>query len=187
MQKNVRATTATIIALAAAGAPALHAAEATPGVPEAIRIAVPVDHLFDYRITGVQIYVCAKKGDAEYAQFEWQFKSPEGSIINDAGDAIGRHFAGPSWAMNDGSKITAEVVGRTAAPDKKDIPWLLLKTTSINGAGKLARVSYVQRLQTEGGTAPGEGCDAASVGKEYRSAYSARYHFYANPENTGAK
>ncbi|MBI3714914.1 MAG: DUF3455 domain-containing protein [Betaproteobacteria bacterium] len=187
MQEIVSAATATIIGLAAAGVPASYAADATPSVPEAIRITVPVEHLFDYRITGVQIYVCATKGDAKDAQVEWQFKSPEGSIIGADGEVIGRHYAGPAWALSDGSKVTAEVAGRAAAPDAKNIPWLLLKATSTAGSGKLARVSFIQRLQTEGGTAPREGCDATNVGSEHRSAYSARYHFYADRNSAGAK
>ena len=59
------------------------------------------------------------------------------------------------------------------------IPWLLLKAKTNEGTGKFARVTYIQRVNTDGGLAPGCGCDQAHVKTEVRVPYSANYYFYA--------
>ncbi len=165
---------ALLIALLAP-AKALWAAEPAPTVPAALQVPAGAELSFSSKITGVQIYACAKKGDAAY---EWQFKAPEGIMADNKGAAIGQHAVGPSWTLNDGSKITGEVLARAPAPEAADVPWLLLKTKSVGGAGRLAGITYVQRLKTQGGIAPKDGCDAGHLGAEQRSPYNAQYYFY---------
>jgi hypothetical protein len=48
-----------------------------------------------------------------------------------------------------------------------------------SGAGVLAGVTSIQRLNTQGGKPPSSGCDAAHVGRELRVRYSADYVFFA--------
>ena len=55
---------------------------------------------------------------------------------------------------------------------------LLLEAKSAEGPGIFARVTYIQRVNTTGGTAPTEGCDAAHAGQEVRVPYTADYFFY---------
>ena len=62
------------------------------------------------------------------------------------------------------------------------IPWLLLRAVAHSGPGLFSEVTYIQRLETVGGTAPASGCDASTVGAQARIAYQARYVFW-KPHN----
>jgi hypothetical protein len=64
------------------------------------------------------------------------------------------------------------------SPSADSIPWLLLVATGHSGEGILAQVTNIQRLNTQGGKAPAEGCDAGHEGQETRVAYTADYFFY---------
>jgi hypothetical protein len=124
---------------------------------------------------GDQIYTCTGQG----AQFSWVLKAPEAQLTDKNGKVFGRHFAGPSWEANDGSRITGKAAANTPSPDADSIPWLLITVVSHGGEGVLARVSSVQRVNTKGGKASASGCDAAHAGQEERKPYSAEYLFFA--------
>src|SRR5438552_2440949 len=63
------------------------------------------------RAEGVQIYECKKSGDG----YAWTLKAPEALLYNDKGRAIGKHYAGPTWELADGSKVTAEKIAAKPA------------------------------------------------------------------------
>ena len=88
---------------------------------------------------------------------------------------IGKHYAGPTWESNDGSKVVGEVKANDDGPDATAIPWLLLSAKATSGQGVFSPVKSIQRLYTSGGKAPAAGCDAAHTGQEARVAYKARY------------
>jgi hypothetical protein len=128
--------------------------------------------------TGVQIYDCtASKSDS--ARYEWVFRAPEAELHDSGGRHVGKHYAGPTWEANDGSKIIAEVKGRDDGPDASAIPWLLLATKTASGNGAFSRVQAIQRVNTVGGKAPLAGCSAAEARREVRVPYKAIYYFYA--------
>ena len=124
---------------------------------------------------GAQIYSCKEKAAAP-ATFEWVLKEPAAELFDRSGAKIGRHYAGPTWESVDGSRITGQVMERSAVQGA--IPWLLLRASSNEGAGALTGVNYIQRVDTVGGVAPSSGCDATHAGDEARVAYSANYDFY---------
>jgi hypothetical protein len=166
----------------AAGCAAL-GAQAADIVPENLRVPPSQWMLVESKATGVQIYECApSKADA--AKFEWTFKAPEADLFDAKGQKrIGKHYAGPSWEADDGSKVVGEVKARDDGTDPKAIPWLLLSAKSTSGTGLLATVQSIQRLETSGGKAPAEGCDKDNAGKQARVAYKATYYFYGPPRN----
>lgn len=84
----------------------------------------------------------------------------------------------PTWEALDGSRLTGAKAASAPAPDGKSIPWLLLRSTSIVGPGLFGDITWVQRLDTVGGTAPAVGCDAGHVGAEVMVPYRADYFFY---------
>jgi hypothetical protein len=139
---------------------------------------VPSGHFtaFHLMAEGVQIYACQAKADDPSA-FEWTFRAPEATLMNMRGDAIGRHYAGPTWEGLDGSSVVGAARANADSPDAAAIPWLLLEAQSSMGAGVFSSVSYVQRLDTVGGRAPADGCGAPSVGQELRVPYTATYTF----------
>lgn len=126
---------------------------------------------------GVQIYNCTAT-DADRGKFDWSFKAPEADLTNEDGKKIAKHYAGPTWEANDGSKVVGEVLKKADAPRPGAIPWLLLKAKTNEGTGTFARITYIQRVDTEGGVAPAAGCNQAHVKTEARVDYKANYYFY---------
>ena len=75
--------------------------------------------------------------------------------------------------------IAGRVDGVTVDPNA--IPWLLLKatkTTAGRGGNLLAPTTFIQRINTVGGLAPTEACNAAKSGTVREVSYGADYFFY---------
>jgi hypothetical protein len=154
------------------------AAQPPNDIPAPLNVASDQTLTQQLHATGVQIYRCeAAKGDP--AQFEWSFKQPEATLATKAGRNVGKHYGGPTWEANDGSKVTGEVIARANSPAAGAIPWLLLTAKTTSGTGMFSAVKSIQRLHTVGGAAPAGGCSQTSAGQELRVAYSADYLFYA--------
>jgi hypothetical protein len=136
--------------------------------------------LLKLKAAGLQIYECKAKAD-QPGQFEWVLKGPEAELFDEAGKKIGKHYAGPTWEANDGSKLTAKLVEKALAPKDTDIPWLLLKATAKEGRGVLSSVEYVQRVDTQGGLAPAR-ADKSHESKTVRVDYKATYIFFATKQ-----
>jgi hypothetical protein len=137
--------------------------------------------VFELEARGVQIYTCDARADEPDA-FVWTFRAPEAELFNQHGELVGTHFGGPTWQGNDGSAVIGEVLERADSPEPSAIPWLLLEAKGHVGSGVFATIAYVQRLDTAGGAAPSEGCDADHAGQEARQAYTAIYAYYYQSE-----
>src|SRR5216110_90340 len=83
---------------------------------------------------GVQIYTWTQN-PTNPALFSWVFKAPEAVLFkaDDRDDAVGLHYAGPTWEHKDGSKVVGAVLQRSPAADPNAIPWLLLQAVSNAG------------------------------------------------------
>jgi hypothetical protein len=123
---------------------------------------------------GVQIYTC-KAANSSYA---WSLKAPDATLADANGNAIGKHFAGPTWQATDGSAVVGEPLNASPSPNAGAVAWLVLHAKSHEGNGQMASVQYIVRTHTEGGVAPATGCDAAHAGNEVRVPYSAVYLFF---------
>jgi hypothetical protein len=153
-------------------------AAAPPEVPDKLKVSADQVLAVDLQATGVQIYVCAARKD-DATKFEWTLKAPDAELFNAAGKKVVKHYGGPTWEADDGSKVVGELKARDDGPDPNAIPWLLLTAKTVSGDGMLGKTTSIQRLQTFGGKAPAGGCsEAAQVGKEIRIPYRARYVFY---------
>jgi hypothetical protein len=153
----------------------LWAASPPAGITDALKASADEDVYLVVPASGVQIYECLAKKDAS-TQFEWTFKAPEALLYGEGRELLGKHYGGPTWEAGDGSKVKGSVKARQDAP-AGNIPWLLLAATS-EGAGRFAGVTSIQRVNTVGGVAPKDGCQADAAGKIARVAYSADYYFY---------
>ena len=120
---------------------------------------------------GDQIYEC-KAGAA--GKLVWTFREPKATLIAD-GKIVGKHYAGPSWELNDGSAVVGKAVANAPGKTANDVAWLKLEVAAHRGAGgALADVTTVQRINTVGGKLDGA-CDRAA---ETRSMpYTADYVF----------
>ena len=117
--------------------------------------------------TGFQIYTWDSA---------WKLKAPDATFT---GDIPGKHYAGPTgpiWeCTRDGSKVIGHRMRDHASPANA-IPWLLLDAKGHDGKGILADVTYIQRLNTTGGTAPAAA--GTKAGEEARVPYTADYVFF---------
>lgn len=152
-------------------------AAAMPIVPERLQVPLNEELAFQVRAAGSQIYMCTAMPDS--SRFEWTLKAPEADLFDNDGNKIGRHYAGPTWELTDGSKVGGRIVARADAPDHTAIPWLLLDAKSNARTGRLAGVSSIQRIDTTGGAPPGQPCNLTHLNVEVRVPYAATYAFYA--------
>ena len=172
MRKSMRASAfATLFAVAGSLLPSFATAQHGPQ-----NLQPPANEhvLLQVHAKGNQIYSCSVDG----AQSTWTLKAPAARLYGKGGESFGKHFAGPSWKANDGSQVTGKAVATMPSPDTHSIPWLLVTVVSRSGAGVLAGVTSIQRLNTQGGKAPVSGCDAAHIGRELRVGYAADYVFF---------
>jgi hypothetical protein len=119
---------------------------------------------------GAQVYDC-KVGEA--GRLAWQFREPVATLIQD-GKTVGRHYVGPTWEHADGSRVVGKAVSRANGATAKDIPWLKLEVAEARGAGVLAGVTTIQRVNTQGGQFEGA-CEKA--GATFAAPYAADYVF----------
>lgn len=129
--------------------------------------------VFTLSATGVQVYECRRDATGALA---WAFREPRATLLRN-GRPAGTHGVGPVWAFDDGSRVTGRVVARTEAPNATDIPWLRLEVARREGAGALAYVTHIQRLNTRGGVLAGA-CQAAGAVAEVP--YAADYVMLRN-------
>jgi hypothetical protein len=101
-------------------------------------------------------------------------------------------FGNATWQSSlDSSRVWAQVLNMNAigagthpsCPNSGSIACLLLQTVGSQegptGGKILANTTFVQRLNTNGGSAPADGCSTtADVGKQTLVPYTADYYFY---------
>ncbi|MDH7637987.1 DUF3455 domain-containing protein [Sphingomonas oryzagri] len=119
---------------------------------------------------GAQLYECKAAADGA---LHWVFREPIATLIVD-GRTVGRHYAGPKWALDDGSVVQGKMVGTTPGATAADIPELKLQVVDRHGDGRLKEAAFVYRLHTKGGVLDGT---CAMAGALQSAPYSADYVF----------
>lgn len=162
--------------LSACASPAAGPAAAAKPVTAALRPADTERAAFSWHAVGSQIYECRVSDKGSWA---WALVAPEAELFNQQDEKVGTHGAGPSWSALDGSKTVGSVKAKAEGERPADIPWLLLSAKSAGAPGKMAAITSVQRLNTEGGNPPLTGCASqADAGKRVREGYTADYVFF---------
>ena len=115
---------------------------------------------------GSQVYSCTDG--------HWTLKAPDARLLDEHGQVIGTHFAGPTWRLTDGSEVKGKVIASRPAQDAVAVPELLLQAIAGSGTGKLANVTYIGRTETHGGAAGSDPCTSG----EKRVPYTATYSFF---------
>ena len=133
------------------------AGRASADVPAAV--AAPGETIVaTFRAEGSQIYECKVTPGGKLT---WQFREPIATLVLD-GKTVGRHYAGPTWELADGSLVQGKVVGNAPGSTADDIPWLKLEVATRSSNGALSHVTTIQRINTGGGVAHGP-CDKPGV------------------------
>ena len=131
--------------------------------------------------TGTQNYNCQPNGT-------WLFSDPVADLYEEAKapKVSGTHYLNfasgrPVWEFKDGS--TVEAARKVTVPGGPgNIASLLLQaavTTAGPDGNRLARTTWVQRLNSSGGVAPGGAC---TPGDTIAVAYSTDYVFWTAPD-----
>src|SRR5712692_2523196 len=83
-----------------------------PAVPQ--NLIVPGDNVerLNLAAKGTQNYTCQEKA----GKFEWVFTAPEAELFDGSGSKVGTHFAGPTWQLEDGSKVVGAVKEKAPSP-----------------------------------------------------------------------
>jgi hypothetical protein len=148
--------------------------------------AVP---LFVAPATGATTYVCRERPDAP-GHWEWVARTTAEMLIDEVGtrpnvayqgrgDTLANQVSAATWEAHDGSRLHGDLQASVPAPAPDALPWQLWKRdpASPTGAGLFAPVTYLLRLDTQGGM-PTLPADSANAGKEVRVTYSALYVVY---------
>jgi len=161
-----------------AGYASAQSAKPLAQVPEKLKPGADESLAMIVAAKGVQIYECRAKKE-QGGDYEWAFVAPEAELFDAVGSRIGKHYAGPTWESNDGSKIAGTVTESAAAPEAGSIAWLLLAAKPVGPAGAFSKFTSVQRVSTAGGVAPKTGCSQSATGTQARINYTADYYFFA--------
>jgi hypothetical protein len=151
----------------------------TPGIaaetPLPDAIAAPGEAVvLTAHAVGQQTYECKAGADGKTV---WTFREPVATLTAD-GKIVGRHYAGPTWELSDGSAVVGKVEASVPGKAPNDIAWLKLEVSSHRGSGLLADVTTVQRINTLGGKLDGA-CDRP--GDSRGMPYAADYVFLRKP------
>jgi hypothetical protein len=132
-------------------------------IPEGNKLA------FSVYASGVQVYW--------WNGTSWGFVGPIATLYANAGmtGKVGLHYGGPTWKSNSGSLVIGQNPIR-CTPDPDSIPWLRLEAYETDGSGIFNGVTYIQRLNTSGGTAPTE--PGTYDGERAEVPYTTEYYFY---------
>jgi hypothetical protein len=152
------------------------------------------------RAYGTQNYICLPSGNGA----TWTFFGPQATLFNDSSEQVMTHFLSPNpdengmpratWQHSrDSSAVWAVAIASSSDPSFVEpgaIPWLLLRVVgSEHGptwGDKLTPTTFIQRVNTSGGVAPGGGCAAAGdVGKRALVPYTTDYIFYRSRSGRG--
>src|SRR5262245_16747913 len=108
-------------------------------------------------------------------KFAWAGPVPNAKLTDKSGKEVGKYVAGPKWELADGSTVTGKQVA-TAPAAAGSIPLQLVEASG--GTKQFDGVTHIQRVNTKGGVAPSDACDAKSVGTKKEVGYSADYVFF---------
>lgn len=134
----------------------------------------------------VAMYTSAKgnitwecKVDAANAEkAAWAFAGPRAILSDNKGNVLVSYFGPPAtWESLDGSSITGEQLAISPS-EKGSIPMQLVKANESARSGELKDVTYIQRINLNGGAAPETGCSIDKVGHKVVVNYSGDYLFW---------
>jgi hypothetical protein len=193
---------AALAATLALAAEARHGHVTPPRVPANLGVEPGHEAFLVGHAIGTQNYVCLPSGPA----FAWSLFTPEATLFDEDHRPIVMHYFGPdpleggtiraTWQdSRDASTVWGRAVRSSTDPhfvEAGAIPWLLVNVRDVGSRGgpaggrRLADTTFIQRVNTHGGAAPGSGCRQLSdVGHRAFVPYTADYVFYEKVRRSG--
>jgi len=199
MFRNYRqCLSAIVIVLAAAAQPLAGQTVSPPEVPTDLRVPAGNTPFLKGYATGTQNYVCLPTPTG----LAWKFQGPQATVFikflwirGEVSQQIMTHYLSPNpiedgtparatWQSSlDTSAVWAKKIAETSDSvyvAAGAIPWFLLQAVGglpgPTGGTMLARTTFIQRVNTSGGTMPATACTEA--GSLHFAPYTAEYVFY---------
>jgi hypothetical protein len=177
----------------------------SPPVPADLQVETGNKVFLIGHAVGTQNYVCLPCDPSTpgcEAGVAFSLFTPQATLFNDHGKQLITHFFSPNpfegnlvratWEHSqDTSRVWAKAIG--IATDSTDpqfvrqgaIPWVLLQVKDVGalagptGGNKLTGTTFIQRVNTFGGSAPAGVCNSpANIGIKAFVPYTADYIFY---------
>lgn len=152
---------------------------APPPVAPALRPLPGQIPAFRLEASGVQVYQCSPL-PTDPNVYTWVLTAPDATLY-EGNHSVARWTSPQQFnALDDLSSVSAIVLSlQSDGPD--NMPWALLRATPVGDSGIFAGVTSIQRVDTQGGAPPADGCDADHVGDEARAPFTADLFFYKRP------
>jgi hypothetical protein len=185
------------IAIAAIGLSASAQTVAVPPMPSNLQVPAGNTAYLKAYAEGTQNYVCLPSGSG----LAWKFQAPQATLFitfrfmnREVRQQIATHFLSPNPVESGTARATwqSSVDTSSAWAVKEEestdpayvqpgaIAWLRLRTVGTllgpTGGSMLAETTFIQRVNTSGGSAPATGCNAA--GDLLFVPYTTDYIFY---------
>lgn len=182
----MRSSLAFVLAFLALALGSLAAPLEAPAVPADLAIPAGNTLKVTYRGVGTQDYNCS--ADAS-GQLKWVLFQPEARLFNTEDKALATpiavHYFLPFADPNGGTatfmhfkdqslNVNKRSAGVPAPNPANDIDWLKLQTTSTTYDGIFGGITWVQRLNTQGGVSPNNGV-CSVPGRVIKVPYEADY------------
>lgn len=164
-----------------------------PPVPANIQVPAGNNAFLKAHAFGTQDYICLPSGSG----FAWTFFGPQATLFNRGDQQVITHFLSPNPFENGTPRVTwqhsrdTSAVWGTVSFASSDpafvapgaIPWLLVQKVGVQdgptGGHTLTATTFIQRLNTSGGSAPSTDCALSTdIGKKALVSYTADYFFY---------
>lgn len=195
MNRKTARTIAIVISLASSSAAQTIA---VPPVPPALQVPAGNTPYLKAHAEGTQNYVCLPAASG----LEWKFQGPQATLFvtfkwfnGEVTQQVGTHFLSPNpveagtparatWQSSaDTSAVWAKKIAESSDPAfvaAGAIPWFLLQAVGTRrgptGGSMFAQTTFLQRVNTSGGTLPPSSCTEAGAIRFVP--YSADYIFY---------
>jgi hypothetical protein len=195
--RNVGVSAGVAIAVTVIAVPMAAQSIAPQPVPYDVRVPAGNTAYLKASATGTQNYVCLPSGTG----LGWKFQGPQATLFvtfrwfnGDVRQQVATHFLSPNpietgmparatWQSSDSSSVWAKKIGESSDPNfvaPGAIPWFLLQMVGTQqgptGGATFTPTTYIQRVNTTGGTIPTTGCSEA--GAIAFVPYTADYVFY---------
>jgi len=148
-------------------------------IPAEITVPGGNEAVLTLHAKGEQRYLCIANADL----YVWQFQAPNAQLFSEEGRAVGLHGVGPTWQHQDDSLVVGKLVAQLQKQPLISIPWLLLAASKHQGKGVFEKITFIQRINTQGGLPPLSSCNANHLGSEKGVTYTADYIFYQSSQN----
>jgi len=174
-----------------------------PLPPDLDEVPAPNEVVFVGHAIGTQNYVCLPAGSGA----AWTLFTPQATLFRKHGQQLTTHFFSPNpeesgspvraaWQdSRDSSTVWGRVTDMSSDANfvaAGAVPWVTLEKAGDQegpgGGDQMTEITFIQRLNTVGGSAPPTGCSVATdVGHRAFVPYRADYFFYEDPTQHGRR